>query len=149
VLEPALSGITFRKAAIDGAAEPLVASCALALALERMSHMLAERNVVELAHFGIYGCRTIAGTSELSQHALARAFDLGAVKLSTGEVYTVLTDREITPPAASTPADTFLHDLVRSLFDGGVFNIILTPNFNAEHRNHFHFDLTPNAHFTR
>jgi hypothetical protein len=28
-----------------------------------------------------------------------------------------------------------------------IFNIILTPNYNAAHRDHFHVDLTPNAHF--
>jgi hypothetical protein len=28
-----------------------------------------------------------------------------------------------------------------------VWNIVLTPNYNADHRNHFHVDLTPGSDF--
>jgi hypothetical protein len=28
-----------------------------------------------------------------------------------------------------------------------IFNIVLTPNFNAAHDNHFHVDLTGGAHY--
>ncbi len=30
-----------------------------------------------------------------------------------------------------------------------VFHIILTPNYNADHRDHFHCDLSPGAHTIR
>jgi hypothetical protein len=37
----------------------------------------------------------------------------------------------------------FLAELVQSLYDERVFNVILTPEFNADHHNHLHLDLTP------
>ena len=30
-----------------------------------------------------------------------------------------------------------------------MWNIVLTPNYNADHRNHFHVDLTPGADLIR
>ena len=31
----------------------------------------------------------------------------------------------------------------------GVWTIVLTPNYNAAHRNHFHVDLTPGSDYLR
>jgi len=33
------------------------------------------------------------------------------------------------------------------MFSDDIFNIILTPEYNAAHRNHYHVDLTPGADF--
>jgi hypothetical protein len=37
----------------------------------------------------------------------------------------------------------FLHQALCELYDLEVFKILLNPNYNAAHRNHFHVDLTP------
>jgi hypothetical protein len=49
--------------------------------------------------------------------------------------------------ATSNMKDAFLHELACALYDDSVFAIILTPNYNADHRNHFHVDLTDGSHF--
>jgi hypothetical protein len=36
-----------------------------------------------------------------------------------------------------------LYDFVHKLHDDRVFNVILTPEYNAAHADHFHMDLTP------
>lgn len=41
----------------------------------------------------------------------------------------------------------FLRDLVCSWHQEALFNLILTPNYNADHRDHIHADLTPDADF--
>jgi len=142
-LQPVIHGITFRQERIEPAPTTLYSSCALALAIERMAAMLAERGVAEVVHFGIYGCRLIAGTDLLSQHARARALDIGALRLTSGTTYTVITDWEKNQPAPVTPGGRFLREILTALFDAGTFNIVLTPDFNAEHHDHFHLDLTP------
>ena len=44
-------------------------------------------------------------------------------------------------------ADAFLHELICALKEAGTWNIVLTPNYNADHRDHFHVDLTPDSDF--
>ncbi|MDQ5874977.1 MAG: extensin family protein [Actinomycetota bacterium] len=41
----------------------------------------------------------------------------------------------------------FLRDLVCSWHQEALFNLILTPNYNADHHDHIHADLTPDADF--
>jgi hypothetical protein len=146
LLDPVIHGVSFVPSDVEQPAEPLLASCGLALAIEQTAALLAERNVVGVAHFGTYGCRSIAGSMMLSEHAVGRAIDLAAMRQLPNRVMTVLDDWQIDPPHQE-PADLFLHELAQDLFDRNVFNIILTPNFNADHRDHLHLDLTPNQRF--
>ncbi|MEO8840370.1 MAG: extensin family protein [Kofleriaceae bacterium] len=48
-------------------------------------------------------------------------------------------------PSPTTKAATELWALVCGAADAALFNVMLTPNFNAEHRNHLHLELTPDA----
>ena len=85
--------------------------------------------------FGTYGCRNIAGTRRLSEHGKANAIDISAFTLSDGRRITVLegwnnSDRR---------ARVFLRDLHRGACER--FEIVLGPDANADHRNHFHFDM--------
>ena len=123
--------------------EPFTLSCrsAVALALwERHILQPAARNhfgepVRRLEHYGSYACRNIYGRKEapVSRHATADAIDIAGFVLSNGRRIRV--DRDW----ASTDADgRFLRD-VR---DGAcrVFDSVLGPDYNAAHRDHFHFD---------
>ncbi|MBI5493474.1 MAG: extensin family protein [Deltaproteobacteria bacterium] len=138
-------GIPFRYTS-NAAATPMLMSCSLALALDRFAAVLVESSVHEVEHLGTYNCRVIAGTASLSQHGLGTAIDLAAFRFPDGRRWTVNDDFEIgTAPA--TPAGAWLWDLVNRLHTQRVFNIILTPNYNSAHRNHFHVDLTPGANY--
>jgi hypothetical protein len=149
LIEPVIRGVTFRPREISGTPTPLFAACSLGLALDRMSERLAARSVKSVVHFGIYGCRLIAGTDVLSEHGRARALDVAALQTTAGTVYTVLTDWEKDQPAPTTEGGIFLRQTASELFDSGVFNVILTPDFNADHHDHFHFDLTPDVRLFR
>src|SRR5690606_14856471 len=87
----------------------------------------------------------------MSQHAYAKAIDIAAFITSDGTKYSVLTDWLIDPATTTCTAETepgkdaFLHEVICSLKAAGVWNIVLTPNYNAAHRNHFHVDLTEGA----
>lgn len=90
--------------------------------------------VIRIDHFGAYNCRPIAGSSRLSEHGRGLAFDIGGFQLLDGTVVSVLNDwYENTRPA------DFLHRIARE--GCHVFNVVLGPGYNADHRNHLHLDL--------
>ena len=67
---------------------------------------------------------------------------------SVNDDWVIDPDSEETCAAPAEPgADAFLHETICALKDAGVWNIVLTPNYNADHRNHFHVDLTSGAHY--
>ncbi len=46
-----------------------------------------------------------------------------------------------------TPEGAWLYETVHRWDKDDVWNILLTPEFNAAHDNHFHVDLTPDSDF--
>lgn len=92
------------------------------------------KDVLELLDFGSYSCRNIQGSRRLSEHATANAYDLAGVKLAGGK--TVTLKQGWNGDAASR---AFLRDLrLRSCL---LFNMVLSPGYNAGHADHFHFDM--------
>ena len=92
--------------------------------------------VVGVEHFGSFACRRIYGREDgpLSQHASANALDVSGFRLADGSEISVV--RDWTDPG---PKGQFL----RRIRDGGcrVFVTVLSPDYNAEHANHFHLDM--------
>jgi hypothetical protein len=64
-----------------------------------------------------------------------------------GDTYSVIDDYEVGEPDPFTAGGILLREIVETLFAEGVFNIILTPDYNEAHHDHFHCDLTPGSHF--
>jgi hypothetical protein len=85
--------------------------------------------------FGTYGCRNIAGTGRLSEHGKANAIDISAFNLTGGRRITVLDGWN----NSDNREQRFLRDLHRGACER--FEIVLGPDANADHRNHFHFDM--------
>jgi hypothetical protein len=145
-IEPVLHGVAYRPSSLSEAPSSLFVACPMALAIERASAVLADRGATDLVHFGTYNCRVIAGTNELSEHGLARALDVGGVQVD-GDYHSVLADWEKDQPNPTTEAGAFLRNLAVAWYTEEVFNIILTPDYNAAHADHLHCDLTPGSHF--
>lgn len=86
-------------------------------------------------HYGTYACRRQYGaaTGRVSEHATANAFDVAGVRLSGGRQVTVASDYR-----DEGEEGAFLRRLRR----GGcaVYRVVLGPDYNAAHRDHFHFD---------
>jgi hypothetical protein len=139
-------GVTFRYGA-GGDEGPILAACDLALAIERTALLLADRGAVDFEHLGTYNCRLIAGSDEISMHGYALAIDLSAFTLDDGTRVSVFGDWEDGVADPVTFGGQWLKDVSRSLFEEGVYNIILTPEYNAAHDDHFHCDRTPGASF--
>lgn len=149
-----------------GAADPRTTffmDCSLARSLLEASPHLRERGIVEVTDIGVYNYRCIGGEGTppdcprgMSQHAYAKGIDLAILTDLDGTTYSVNDDWVIDPSgdptcdaATATEADALLHDTICALKRDQVWNVVLTPNYNADHRNHFHVDLTAGSDFIR
>jgi hypothetical protein len=127
------------KASIDRLSCP--AAAALALWMEHEVQPVAEallgQRVAALHSLGSYACRNIVGNrfwkNMRSEHATANALDIAGFTLADGHQISVLKNW----PANGAEAE-FLRTVHRRacLY----FRVVLGPEFNASHKDHFHFD---------
>jgi hypothetical protein len=93
--------------------------------------------VSSMTHYSSYACRPMrtsrSGTTRMSEHATGNAIDVAAFKLTDGRRIT-LKDNWMGDPAPTA--------FLRHVRDGACewFNTVLSPDYNALHADHFHFD---------
>lgn len=122
-------------------------TCPVAAALElwRIKSVApAAREILgsELSHFehmGVYNCRRMRGGSSnaWSQHATGNAIDISAVVLEDGRRISLIDDWDGDPAKAN-----FLRQIRDDACD--VFAVVLSPDYNAAHADHFHLDQGSN-----
>lgn len=94
--------------------------------------------------YGSYSCRRIYGSDKPgdrpSEHARANALDVAAIRLDDGRQITIAGDWR-GEGRTGEPGRRFL----KRLRDGAckVFSTVLTPDYNAAHRDHLHLDGSP------
>jgi len=134
-----------------------VADCRLILALDDFAEVLARFDVVSVQLDSMFRSRArIAGKKKMaSQHAHGMAADIVAFTFA---------DKRRVPvegnwgasigaipcgPAAVLEERTgdilLLRDIACAVGRSGAFHHLLTPSFDAAHRNHFHFDIKPHT----
>lgn len=96
--------------------------------------------VVRIETFGTYACRNINGaaTGRLSEHAHANAVDVAAFVLKDGRRITVLNGWAGTGSDGERDA-RFLRAVRAAACRR--FNTVLSPDYNAAHHDHLHFDM--------
>lgn len=91
--------------------------------------------LLRIDHLGSYSCRRLYGRDEgpWSEHASANAIDIAGFVLEDGTRIDVLGDWNGDPRKAQ---------FLRRVRDEacGVFATVLSPDYNAAHADHFHFD---------
>lgn len=125
----------------------IFAACNLALSLEESARLFHDLGVTKVLQWGTYNCRVVAGTDVLSEHGKANAIDIAGVELPSGQQYTVLDDWEKADTSPETEGGEILYQFARQSFDDGIFNIVLTPEYNEAHADHVHCDLTKGSSF--
>ncbi len=145
-LSSPVNGVNWRYFSAAGPRDIYMA-CRLSLALHALGELLTEHEIDAAEHLGVFNCRLIGGSNDLSEHGWARAIDLSAFTYNDGTRCVVEDDWFGLEGEPDTLCGQLLQDLAWEMFNRQIFNIVLTPDFNAAHFNHFHVDLTPDAHF--
>ncbi|WP_207200748.1 extensin-like domain-containing protein [Pseudomonas sp. TH21] len=127
-----------------GLSSSFLASCPLAVAfalferhsLQPAAQAVFGQAVTRVDHLGSFACRNMYNRAEgrLSQHASANAVDIAGFRLADGRSISVLKD---------WPGEGDAARFLRQVREGACndFNVVLSPDYNAAHRNHFHLDM--------
>jgi hypothetical protein len=122
-------------------------ACELAVALHRLGDVLKEFQMKSVLHIGTFNCRKISGSSSLSQHSYGKAIDIWGFEDTSNTRYVLEEDWQHNTTSFSTDKARVLYEIGQRMNSDRIFNIVLTPNYNAAHDNHFHVDLTTGSNF--
>ena len=120
---------------------PLLCDCRLALALHRIASVLRDSGVRAARFSGAYSYRKTR-SGRLSLHARGLAIDLHEFVVA-GRTLSVERDyaRGLSRGCASTAP--VLNRLACRLHATGLFRELLTPDYDRDHRDHFHLGISP------
>ncbi|WP_405053622.1 extensin family protein [Sphingobium sp. MK2] len=98
--------------------------------------------IVRIETFGTYNCRPIAGSGKLSEHAHSNAIDIAAFVLADGRKISV---------QQGWQGDRDTRQFLKTVHASACkrFNTVLSPDYNAAHHDHFHFDMGGRGGFCR
>ncbi|MEM8742085.1 MAG: extensin family protein [Pseudomonadota bacterium] len=105
--------------------------------LQERAEDLLGSPIARIGHFSSYACRTIrtprGPSTRMSQHATANAIDISGFTLADGRQISLLQDWSGDGPEAA---------FLRAAHRLGCrwFPLVLGPDYNRFHANHFHFD---------
>ena len=127
-----------------------VVTCTMALALASFERILQKEAVAlfgspvaRIDQLGTYNCRVMSAyPTWVSEHSYANAIDIGSFTLKNGKTVEVLRDFDVGDGPTKKAAAAFLRVVSQRANDEDVFSHVLTPFFDAHHRNHFHLDLS-------
>ncbi len=120
--------------------------CRLALALDDFAATLASRGVVDVTHISTYRSKNEGGCTVRypgEQHCAALAVDVASFTKRDGTKLVVDRDfhGKIGTLTCAEPPKNELWEIACAAA-GKQFQVVLTPNWNAEHHNHLHLELT-------
>jgi len=119
---------------------PMIVDCRLALALTRMAPIFGSLGIRRARFSGAYVYRT-ARTGRLSLHAYGLAVDVHSV--TSDREYSVKSDFERGLADGCAENAPLLNQLACRLKSQGLFQELLTPDYNADHYDHLHIGLAP------
>ena len=135
-------------------AEPYasILDCRLALALDDLAAVLAERDVVKVEYMSMYRKKGVGWVKPGRRHPAGLAIDIAVLHKSDGKAFSVLYDWHGIPgaktcgenaakPRKDTEGARLLRDVVCELDRKKSFNLLLTPHYDWGHKDHFHFEV--------
>jgi hypothetical protein len=131
-----------------------IGDCRLVLAMDDFAAILARHDIVEVRHYSMYRPpgKSWPADQLATRHPGALALDAGRFIAKDGSVLDVDKDFHGAIDAATcgdgagprpvTPAATELRAILCEAVAARLFNVVLTPNYNRPHHNHFHLEVT-------
>jgi hypothetical protein len=156
-LKGPLHGVAFKTdlpPSQDETTEYQIADCRLVLALDDFAQILAAHGVVEVRHYSMYRPPPKSWPDDKpgTRHNGALAID--AAKFTTKDGATLVVDKDFhghidaktcgdgAAPHPATEQALELRKILCEAVDAHLFNVVLTPNYNRDHHNHFHLEVT-------
>jgi hypothetical protein len=152
-----LHGVEFRtnlKEAARATTPWEIADCRLVLALDDFAQILEAHGVVDVRHYSMYRVpsKSWPTDKEASRHNGALAIDAARFNLKDGSYLDVdkhfhgaigaKTCGEGAAPRRAIPEAVALRAILCEAVAKRIFNVVLTPNYNRPHKNHFHLEVT-------
>lgn len=141
----ALGGVTF-----TSADQPLVIDCSLAVSLASAGPYLTALGIDHAGFSSAYSKRNVRGTNRPSKHSYGLAIDVHS--FAGPAVGTLRVDRDFEQGlgddvdcigAPLTEAGAVLEIAKCQLVNSGLFHLVLTPDYDDAHHNHYHLEATP------
>jgi len=154
-----LHGVTFRTDLDAKQRETTpweIGDCRLILAMDDFAAILAAHDVVEVRHYSMYRVAPKSWPDDKigGQHNGGLALDAARFTKSDGTKLVVLDDfhgaigaqtcGDGAGPRPVTDKGLELRAILCEAVSKHLFNVVLTPNFNRPHRNHFHLEVMAN-----
>ncbi|HEU0029975.1 MAG TPA: extensin family protein [Kofleriaceae bacterium] len=142
-----LGGIAFTSPDDD---QPLVIDCSLAVSLDEAGHYIRALGFDKATFSSAYSRRNVRGTNRPSKHSYGLAID---VHTFTGpELGTIRVDKDYEQGLGDdvdcvgrplTQAGATLKILQCQLVRSGLFHLVLSPDYDDAHHDHFHLEVKP------
>jgi hypothetical protein len=144
-IDGALGGVTYHSDA-----HPLVIDCSLAVSLAEAGRYLAALGIEQAGFSSAYSRRNVRGTSRPSKHSYGLAIDvhtftgpaLGTLRVDH-DFEQGLGDAVDCIGAPVTRGGAALATAKCQLARSGLFYLVLTPDYDDAHHNHFHLEARP------
>lgn len=139
----AVANISFRPNTITAQCPLMLASYIWLGEVDKAAQKYLGSPLKKIHHAGTYSCRRQRGnrSGEWSEHAFANAWDITGFELENGQVISVLKDWHNSSSAQARKKKKFLRKARKSACL--VFRVVLSPDYNAAHKDHFHLDQGP------
>jgi hypothetical protein len=125
---------------------PLVIDCSLAISLDEVGRYLRALGITSATWSSAYSIRNVRGTTTPSKHSYGLAIDIhsfaGKETLSVERDYERdLGDDLDCVGQPVTQSGTVLKILQCQLVRSGLFSLVLSPDYDADHADHFHLEV--------
>ncbi len=136
--------------AITADDQPLVIDCSLAISLDEAGAYLRALGIDRVTFSSAYSRRNVRGTNHPSKHSFGLAIDLpifagdelGALRVDR-DFEQGLGDEMDCVGAPLTRGGAVLEVLKCQLVRSGLFHLVLTPDYDDAHHDHFHLEARP------
>lgn len=138
------SDISFRPRDVTSQCSVMLASYIWLRDVDKAAQKHLGSGLESVHHAGTYSCRRQRGNGSgaWSEHAFANAWDITGFELEDGRVISVLKDWDNQNTQKGKARAKFLRVARGSACR--LFRVVLSPDYNAAHKDHFHLDQGPN-----
>jgi hypothetical protein len=141
-----LGGVTYT----SDAGKPLVLDCSLVVSLVEAGRYFSAWGIDHATYSSAYQVRNVRGTNHRSKHSFGLALDVHTFR--GPDLGTLSVERDFEQGlgdgvdcigAPLTEGGAILKTLECQLVRSGLFHLVLNPDYDSDHYNHFHLEALP------